>query len=121
MRPSPSCVSAENGTPNDALVTLTAVHKEYRVGKKPLTALRDVSLSIEKGFFAAIAGPSGSGKTTLLNIIGCLDLPTRGKVMIAGQDVADYSDDELSYFRAHKLGFIFQSFNLIPVLNVYEN
>lgn len=104
-----------------ALVTLQNVHKEYRLGKTTLVALRDVTLSIEKGFFAAIAGPSGSGKTTLLNIIGCLDLPTSGGVSIAGHDIAQYSDDELSHFRAHQLGFIFQSFNLIPVLSVYEN
>lgn len=103
------------------LVMLKAVCKEYPLGKTIVVALREITLSIERGFFAAIAGPSGSGKTTLLNIIGCLDEPTAGKVFIAGQDVAEYSDNELSHFRAHKLGFIFQSFNLIPVLNVYEN
>jgi putative ABC transport system ATP-binding protein len=103
------------------LVVLKGVRKEYHLGKTIVVALREITLSIERGFFAAIAGPSGSGKTTLLNIIGCLDDPTAGKVFIAGQDVAEYSDNELSHFRAHKLGFIFQSFNLIPVLNVYEN
>jgi putative ABC transport system ATP-binding protein len=103
------------------LVMLKGVCKEYPLGKTIVVALREITLSIERGFFAAIAGPSGSGKTTLLNIIGCLDEPTAGKVFIAGQDVAEYSDNELSHFRAHKLGFIFQSFNLIPVLNVYEN
>src|ERR1700730_15328714 len=103
------------------LVTLTNVHKEYQLGKTNVVALREITLSIEKGFFAAVAGPSGSGKTTLLNIIGCLDLPTTGNVSILGRDVPHYSDDELSHFRARKLGFIFQSFNLIPVLNVYEN
>jgi len=103
------------------LVMLKGVHKEYHLGKTIVVALREITLSIERGFFAAIAGPSGSGKTTLLNIIGCLDEPTTGHVFIDGQDVAEYSDNELSHFRAHKLGFIFQSFNLIPVLNVYEN
>lgn len=103
------------------LVVLNGVHKEYHLGKTIVVALREITLSIERGFFAAIAGPSGSGKTTLLNIIGCLDEPTAGSVFIAGQDVGRYSDNELSYFRAHKLGFIFQSFNLIPVLSVYEN
>ncbi len=112
-------MGAESG--GDPLVRLSGVRKEYHLGKTTVTALRDVSLSIERGFFAAIAGPSGSGKTTLLNIIGCLDEPTAGKVFIAGQDVTSCSDNELSHFRAHKLGFIFQSFNLIPVLNVYEN
>jgi putative ABC transport system ATP-binding protein len=103
------------------LVMLKCVHKEYHLGKTIVVALREITLSIERGFFAAIAGPSGSGKTTLLNIIGCLDEPTAGSVFIAGQDVGEYSDNELSHFRAHKLGFIFQTFNLIPVLNVYEN
>jgi putative ABC transport system ATP-binding protein len=110
--------SQTSGSP---LVTLKDVHKEYSLGKTSVVALRQITLSIEKGFFASVAGPSGSGKTTLLNIIGCLDLPTAGRVSIAGQDVAEYSDDELSHFRAHKLGFIFQTFNLIPVLSVYEN
>ncbi|MFN2508670.1 MAG: ABC transporter ATP-binding protein [Chthoniobacterales bacterium] len=113
--------SVENRAGGTPLVVLTHVHREYGVGKKPLVALHDVTLAIEKGFFAAIAGPSGSGKTTLLNIIGCLDLPTSGSVAIAGQDIAHLSDDELSHFRAHKLGFVFQSFNLIPVLTAYEN
>src|ERR1043165_2284572 len=112
-------MSAETGA--NPLVVLTGVHQEYDLGKTTVVALRDVTLAIERGFFAAIAGPSGSGKTTLLNIIGCLDEPTAGSVLIAGQNVAEYSDNELSHFRAHKLGFIFQSFNLIPVLNVYEN
>src|SRR4051812_31136536 len=103
------------------LVVLKGVHKKYDLGKTSVVALRDVSLAIERGFFASIAGPSGSGKTTLLNIIGCLDEPSAGSVLIAGQDVVEYSDRELSHFRANKLGFIFQSFNLIPVLNVYEN
>lgn len=103
------------------LVTLANVHKEYQLGRTTVVALREISLSIQKGFFAAVAGPSGSGKTTLLNIIGCLDLPTNGTVSILGRNVAHYSDDELSHFRARKLGFIFQTFNLIPVLNVYEN
>src|SRR5207302_6085786 len=100
------------------LVTLKRVHKEYCLGKIVVVALREISMTIEKGSFAAIAGPSGSGKTTLLNIIGCLDVPTSGSVAVAGRDIAEYSDDELSHFRARKLGFIFQSFNLIPVLNV---
>lgn len=111
-------VTPANGSP---LVRLEGIHKGYPLGRTRVIALREVTLSIEKGFFAAVAGPSGSGKTTLLNIIGCLDLPTSGRVSIAGQDVAEFSDDELSHFRSHKLGFIFQTFNLIPILNVYEN
>ena len=112
-------MSAEIGA--SPLVVLTGVRKEYDLGKTTVVALRDVTLSIERGFFASISGPSGSGKTTLLNLIGCLDEPTAGKVFIDGRDVADYSDNELSHFRASRLGFIFQTFNLIPVLNVYEN
>jgi putative ABC transport system ATP-binding protein len=112
-------MGADHGA--DSLVVLKGVRKEYCLGRTTVVALRDVTLSIERGFFAAIAGPSGSGKTTLLNIIGCLDEPSAGQVFIDGQDVARYSDNELSHFRAHKLGFIFQTFNLIPVLNVYEN
>ena len=111
-------VTPASGSP---LVRLEGIHKGYALGRTRVIALREVTLSIEKGFFAAVAGPSGSGKTTLLNIIGCLDLPTSGRVSIAGQDVAELSDDELSHFRSRKLGFIFQTFNLIPILNVYEN
>ncbi|MGZ5023735.1 MAG: ABC transporter ATP-binding protein [Chthoniobacterales bacterium] len=105
----------------NCLVALQGVHKEYQLGKTRVVALQDITVSIERGFFAAIAGPSGSGKTTLLNIIGCLDLPTSGRVLIGGHNISEYSDDELSQLRAHKLGFIFQTFNLIPVLSVYEN
>ncbi len=103
------------------LVKLENVHKEYCLGNTIVVALRGVTTTIDRGVFAAIAGPSGSGKTTLLNIIGCLDIPTSGNVTVAGRDVRDYSDDELSNFRARKLGFIFQTFNLIPILDVYEN
>ena len=110
--------SAVGKTP---LVTLKDVHKEYCLGQTVVVALREVTMTIEKGVFAAIAGPSGSGKTTLLNMIGCLDVPTSGSVTVANRDVRDYSDDELSDFRARKLGFIFQTFNLIPILDVYEN
>jgi putative ABC transport system ATP-binding protein len=80
-----------------------------------------VSFSIEKGDFVAIAGPSGAGKSTILNMIGCIDIPTNGTVLIDSEDIAKLNDNRLTDFRLHKLGFIFQSFNLIPVLNVYEN
>lgn len=117
-------MSSETPSPSadtKSLVSLRNVHKEYCLGKTVVIALREITMTIEKGVFAAIAGPSGSGKTTLLNIIGCLDVPTSGSVTVANRDVRDYSDDELSHFRARKLGFIFQTFNLIPVLDVYEN
>jgi putative ABC transport system ATP-binding protein len=84
-------------------------------------ALRDVTLAVEPGEFVAVAGPSGSGKSTLLNLVGCLDHPTSGQVLIGGKDVARLSDDALSDLRARTVGFIFQTFNLIPVLSALEN
>jgi putative ABC transport system ATP-binding protein len=84
-------------------------------------ALRGVDLTIEEGTFTAIAGPSGSGKTTLLNLVGCVDVPTEGTVVVDGQGTAALGDAELTMLRLYKLGFIFQSFNLIPVLNVAQN
>lgn len=106
---------------NGALVIAENISKEYRVGSTVVPALRGVSISVQRGDFAVIAGPSGSGKTTLLNLLGSIDFPTSGNVYISGQNVLAYSDDELSKFRARKIGFIFQNFNLIPVLNAYEN
>jgi putative ABC transport system ATP-binding protein len=84
-------------------------------------ALRGVDLDIEAGEFTAVAGPSGSGKTTLLNLIGCLDRPTRGRLVIDGDDVAGYKPSELASLRREKIGFVFQTYNLVPVLTAYEN
>lgn len=103
------------------LVEAKDLTKEYHLGKAIVPALRGVSLQIRRGAFAVIAGPSGSGKSTLLNLLGCLDHPTAGSIRIAGQDVSELADVELSAFRAKRLGFIFQSFNLVPVLSCYEN
>ena len=103
------------------LVEATDLTKEYTLGRTVVPALRGVSLEIRKGAFAVLAGPSGSGKSTLLNLLGCLDHPTTGSIRIAGQDVSHLADAELSAFRAKRLGFIFQSFNLVPVLSCYEN
>lgn len=103
------------------LISLDDVHKQYPLGHRVVTALRGVSLDVAPRGFVVIQGPSGSGKTTLLNIIGCLDQPTSGRVRVAGRDVSAMTDAELSHFRALKLGFIFQSFNLIPVLTAHEN
>jgi len=84
-------------------------------------ALRGVNLDVEAGEFTAVAGPSGSGKTTLLNLIGCLDRPTRGRLVIDGDDVAGYNRSELAGLRRKKIGFVFQTYNLVPVLTAYEN
>ena len=95
--------------------------KDYKVGKVLFPALRGINLKIEDGEFTAIAGPSGSGKTTLLNIIGCLDIPTKGDVLIDDTSITTLSTKEKAEFRKNELGFVFQTFNLIPVLTAYEN
>ena len=104
-----------------SVVELKGVKKQYMLGQTRVDALRGVDLVIGKGEFLAIAGPSGSGKSTMLNMFGCIDLPTEGTVRIDGTDVGGLGDKELTRYRREKIGFIFQSFNLIPVLNVYEN
>lgn len=105
----------------DLIVEAKDVSKDYHLGGSVVQALRGVSLNIRRGSFVVIAGPSGSGKSTLLNLLGCLDQPTGGTIRISGDDVAKMDDVELAAFRAKRLGFIFQSFNLIPVLSAYEN
>lgn len=102
-------------------VILKEVIKNYHLGKTIVTALKGISLEIEQGEFACIAGPSGSGKTTILNLIGCVDTATEGTVTISGQTTNNMTEKQLTNIRLHKIGFIFQSFNLIKVLNVYEN
>jgi putative ABC transport system ATP-binding protein len=104
-----------------SLVRVQHVSKQYRLGDQTVTALHDVSLAIEEGVFLAIAGPSGSGKSTLLNLIGCIDTPTRGKVFIDGKDTSGKTPDQLADLRARTIGFIFQTFNLLPVLSAEEN
>ena len=103
------------------LVQVIDVRKTYPLGHRCVEAVRGVTLEILPGSFAVLQGPSGSGKTTLLNLIGCIDRPTSGKIFVDGQAIADLSDDALSRFRLTKLGFIFQNFNLIPVLSAVEN
>ena len=104
-----------------SVVELIDVRKHYMLGETRVEALRGISIHIEKGEFLAIAGPSGAGKSTILNLIGCIDTPSEGRVLIDGTEVEHLSDKELTRYRRQKLGFIFQSFNLIPVLNVFEN
>jgi putative ABC transport system ATP-binding protein len=104
-----------------AIVTLQEVHKKYPLGKTEVHAVKGVSFSIEEGDFISIAGPSGSGKSTILNMIGCIDTPTQGSVRIGETSTSELNDREITKLRHHVIGFIFQNFNLIPVLNVYEN
>jgi putative ABC transport system ATP-binding protein len=103
------------------VVSLENVSKDYNLGKVTVPALRNVSLEIAEGDFISIAGPSGSGKTTLLNLIGCVDIATSGKVHINGKDTRDLSERQLTSLRLDTIGFIFQSFNLISVLSVFQN
>ncbi len=103
------------------LVELRGVTKDYQLGQTVVPALKGVDMLIERGEFTVVMGPSGSGKTTLLNIIGCLDRPSAGEYLLDGQKVDGHDFDELADVRNRKVGFIFQSFNLIPVLDVAEN
>jgi putative ABC transport system ATP-binding protein len=104
-----------------SLVEIRSLEKHYYLGRTMVPALKGVSFSVDRGEFVSIMGPSGCGKTTLLNMIGCIDRPTAGYVGIEGRDVSRLKDAEEADIRLHKIGFIFQSFNLIPVLSVYEN
>jgi len=104
-----------------AIIELADVTKTYRMGSQDVHAVVDVSLAFEPGTFCAVMGPSGSGKSTMLNLLGCLDRPTSGSYCLAGKDVSTLNDDNLSDIRLRYLGFIFQSFNLIPQLTVLEN
>lgn len=104
-----------------AIVELVGVEKDYPLGKTIVRALRGVDLRIERGEFSVLAGPSGSGKTTVLNLIGCVDTATRGVVRVGGRDTAKLKESELTRLRLETLGFIFQAFNLIPVLDVFQN
>ena len=104
-----------------AIVSIQNVTKDYPLDKVVVQALRGVNLSVEEGDFMAIAGPSGSGKTTLLNLIGCVDTATTGLVTVDGKDTAKLTDRQLTELRLNTLGFIFQSFNLVPVLSVFQN
>ena len=97
------------------------ITKVYNADKVPVHALRGISFSVDKGEFTAVVGPSGCGKSTLLNIVGGLDSPTKGKVMIEGKDLSGFKENQLIDFRLKKIGFVFQSYNLIPVLTAMEN
>jgi putative ABC transport system ATP-binding protein len=104
-----------------SIISLNQVKKTYPLGNTEVHAVRGVDLEINQGDFVSIAGPSGSGKSTILNMIGCIDTPSSGSVVIDGTSIMDMNDREITKLRHRTLGFIFQSFNLIPVLDVYEN
>jgi putative ABC transport system ATP-binding protein len=104
-----------------SIVSIRDAKKDYHLGKVIVPALRGVSLQVAEGEFLAIAGPSGSGKTTLLNLIGCVDTPTSGSVEVDGHDISKLSERDLTRLRLHTIGFIFQSFNLVNVLDVFRN
>ncbi len=103
------------------IVSIVNVTKNYHLGKVVVPALQDVSLTLLAGDFVSIAGPSGSGKTTLLNLLGCVDTATSGQVVVDGHDTKNLNDRQLTDLRLHTIGFIFQSFNLVPVLSVFQN
>ncbi len=103
------------------VLSTTDLRKTYGSGENTVHALDGIDLSIERGEFAAIVGTSGSGKSTLLHMLGGLDRPTSGRVEVDGKDIFSLSDEELTIFRRRKIGFVFQNYNLVPVLNVYEN
>jgi putative ABC transport system ATP-binding protein len=106
---------------SDAVLRTEKLFKTYEMGKRKVPALNDLNLQVNRGEFIAIMGPSGSGKTTLLNVLGCLDKPTSGKVVLDDVDVANLPERELCKIRRDKIGFVFQTFNLLPYLNAAEN
>lgn len=103
------------------LIEIKGLKKNYALGKTTVNALRGVDFSVSEGEFLSVIGPSGSGKTTLLNIIGCIDKATEGNIKIGDQEINSLNDNQISDIRLNKIGFIFQTFNLVPVLNVREN
>src|SRR3989344_996521 len=103
------------------IIRLNNVHKDYFMGGSVIRALDGVSTSIKKGDFVAIMGPSGSGKSTMMNMVGALDLATKGEIFLDGKDIEHLSESELAQIRGKKIGFVFQTFNLIPTMTALEN
>ena len=103
------------------MVELVDVERKYVMGETEVRALRGLSLKIDEGEFVAVVGPSGSGKSTLMHLIGALDVPDEGRVLLDGKDISEYTESELAGIRGEKVGFVFQTFNLIPTLNSLEN
>ena len=104
-----------------AILKLTDICKDYYQGKEPVHVLKNINMTVEKGDYLAIMGPSGSGKTTLMNLIGCLDVPTSGTYELDGKDLKNLSDDALAEIRNKYIGFVFQSFHLLPKMNALDN
>ena len=104
-----------------AILTLTDICKDYQQGKEPVRVLKNINMTVEKGDYLAIMGPSGSGKTTLMNLIGCLDVPTSGTYVLDGKDLKDLTDDNLADIRSKYIGFVFQSFHLLPKMDALDN
>ena len=103
------------------ILELKDICKDYQQGREPVRVLKNINLTVEKGDYLAIMGPSGSGKTTLMNIIGCLDVPTSGSYVLEGRDLKDLSDDDLAEVRNKHIGFVFQSFHLLPKMEAVDN
>ena len=103
------------------ILRLTDICKDYQQGKEPVRVLKNINMTVHKGDYLAIMGPSGSGKTTLMNLIGCLDVPTSGTYVLEGQDLKDMDDDRLADIRNKHIGFVFQSFHLLPTMDALEN
>ena len=114
-------INFTNKMPKSEIIGLKDVWKTYKMGEVEVNALRGVSLGIKQGEFAAITGSSGSGKSTMMNLVGCLDLPTKGSIYLDNKDISALSESDLAQIRGKKIGFIFQQFHLIPTLSALEN
>ena len=109
------------GTPESPMIFVENVTKTYRKAGSDVTPLANANLTVAAGEFVVMMGPSGSGKSTLLNLVAGIDKPSRGKVVVSGEDITDYTEDELAEWRTRAIGYIFQQFNLMPILTAYEN
>jgi putative ABC transport system ATP-binding protein len=121
LHPIPGAIDGSGGPPPVPVIELREVEKTYRSGPLEVRALQGVSLRIDRGEYVAVMGPSGSGKSTLMHILGCLDVPTGGRFLLAGEDVGEMDETELAHVRNRQIGFVFQQFNLLPSLSAWRN